>query len=222
MTKKAYNFLITLIGVVCVYVVIRHLFFFDNSKSVRTDVLQGILIGFGAAIITAQITAKIKTRKINCWTSSLGSGDPENGMLLRAAYVLAFPGPINMSKEATYWTTTVDGNNHSLSGKRNYVMHFSAGGLPPNNAFWSLTMGDKKNHFVPNSINRYSVSDRTDLVPNHDGSVTIYIQSIAPAGHESNWLPAPTDNFTLWLRVYMPGEKILNGEYIVPPVEEVK
>jgi hypothetical protein len=222
MTKKVYNSLIVLIGVVCVYVIIRHLFFFDNSRPVRTDVLQGILIGFGAAIITAQITAKIKTRKTNGWTSSLGSGDPRNGMLLRAAYVLAFPGPINTSAEAMYWTTSIDGNNHSLSGKRTYVMHFSAGKLPPNNAFWSLTMGDEKNRFVPNSMNRYSVSDRTDLVPNDDGSVTIYIQNIAPAGHESNWLPAPAGNFTLWLRVYMPGEEILKGAYIIPPVEEVK
>lgn len=222
MTKKAYNFFIALIGVVCVYVIIRHLFFFDNSKPVRTDVLQGILIGFGAAIITAQLTGKIKTRKTNGWISSLGSGDPKNDMLLRAAYVLAFPGPINTSKEAVYWTASVDGSNHSLSGKRNYVINFTAGGLPPNNAFWSLTMGDKKNHFVPNSMNRYSVSDRTAFVPNDDGSVTIYIQSIAPAGHESNWLPAPADNFTLWLRVYMPGEEILKGAYIVPPVEAVK
>jgi hypothetical protein len=33
---------------------------------------------------------KIKSKKINGWTVSLGSGDPGNGMLLRAAYVLAF------------------------------------------------------------------------------------------------------------------------------------
>ena len=58
-----------------------------------------------------------------------------------------------------------------------YVMRFPPGGLPPNNAFWSLTMGDAKNHFVPNPINRYSVSDRSGLVPNADGSVDIYIQN---------------------------------------------
>ena len=85
-------------------------------------------------------------------------------------------------------------------------MHFPAGQLPPNNAFWSLTMGDAKNHFVPNPLNRYSVSDRSGLVPNADGSVDIYIQNAAPAGHESNWLPAPSGNFILWLRVYLPGQ----------------
>ncbi len=128
-------------------------------------------------------------------------------------------GPINISNEAVYWTTSVDGSHHSLCGKHNYVIRFPAGKLPPNNAFWSLTMGDGKNRFVPNPLNRYSVSDRTGLVPNKDGSVTVYIQNKAPAGYESNWLPAPENSFTLWLRVYLPGEEILNGRYIVPPIE---
>lgn len=70
-----------------------------------------------------------------------------------------------------------------------YMMHFPPGGLPPNDAFWSLTMGDAKNRFVANPINRYSVSDRSGLVPNADGSVDIYSQNTAPVGHESNWLP---------------------------------
>jgi hypothetical protein len=59
-------------------------------------------------------------------------------------------------------------------------------------------------------------------MPNADGSVDIYIQHDAPAGHESNWLPAPSDEFILWLRVYIPGEAILRSEYTVPPVAKVK
>ena len=121
-----------------------------------------------------------------------------------------------------YWWTNEDGAGHTLSGQHNYFIHFPQGGLPPNNAFWSITMGDAKNHFVPNPINRYSVSDRTGLAQNTDGSVDIHIQNAAPAGHESNWLPAPAGNFILWLRVYIPGEAILSGEYTVPPVVEVK
>jgi hypothetical protein len=59
-------------------------------------------------------------------------------------------------------------------------------------------------------------------VPNADGSIDIYIQNTAPAGHESNWLPAPSGDFKLWLRVYLPGAAILDGKYNVPPVVEVK
>ena len=52
-------------------------------------------------------------------------------------------------------------------------------------------------------------------------SVDIYIQHTAPTGHESNWLPAPTGNFILWLRVYLPGQTVLDGEYKMPPVVQV-
>jgi len=83
-------------------------------------------------------------------------------------------------------------------------------------------MGDARNRFVPNPINRYSLGDRSGLVPNADGSVDIYIQKTAPEGHKSNWLPAPAGNFTLWLRAYLPGAAILDGTYQVPPVQEVQ
>jgi hypothetical protein len=191
-------------------------------RTIVLDVVQGILIGAGLAFVTILIILpKVYITRINGWTTMYGCGEPGNGILLRAACGVVFPGPINVPQEAMYWTTKADGAGQELSGAHDYILHFPAGGLPPNNAFWSLTMGDAKNHFVPNPINRYSVSDRSGLVPNADGSVDIYIQNAAPAGHESNWLPAPTGNFILWLRVYLPGQTILDGEYQVPPVMEV-
>jgi hypothetical protein len=220
MNNRTSTFLTVLNGVICGIFFIR-LFFFDQTRTVRNDVVQGILIGFALAFVTAQIYARIKATKVNGWITMFGLGVPGNGMLLRAAHAQIFPGPVNVPQEAMYWTTSGDGAGHTLSGAHDYIMHFSPGGLPPNNAFWSLTMGDAKNRFVPNPINRYSVSDRSGLVPNADGSVDIYIQNTAPAGHESNWLPAPAGNFILWLRVYMPGAAILNGEYSVPPIVEV-
>jgi len=149
-----------------------------------------------------------------------GCGVRGNGFLTRAACTWMFPGPVNVPEEATYWTTQVDEAGRPLSGQRNYVMHFPAGGLPPNAAFWSLTMGDASNRFVPNPIRRYSVSDRSGLAQNADGSVVVYIQASAPVGHGSNWLPAPSGKFTLWLRVYLPSRVILEGRYAVPPVTE--
>jgi hypothetical protein len=76
-------------------------------------------------------------------------------------------------------------------------------------------------YLVANPINRNSLGDRSGLVPNADGSIDIYIQQAAPAGHEANWLPAPSGDFKLWLRVYQPGAAILSGAYHVPPVVEV-
>jgi hypothetical protein len=224
MNNRTSTILTALNGAICGFFfiysfVLGH--FFTGSRTLRNDVVQGILIGFALAFVTAQIYARIKATKVNGWITMFGLGQPGNGMLLRAAHAQLFPGPVNVPQEAMYWTTSGDGAGHTLSGAHDYIMHFPPGGLPPNNAFWSLTMGDAQNHFVANPINRYSVSDRSGLVPNTDGSVDIYLQNTAPAGHKSNWLPAPSGRFILWLRVYLPGTAILDGEYKVPPVVEV-
>jgi hypothetical protein len=218
--SRTYTYLTVLVGAVCVYFIL-HTALFPQNMILRNAIIQGALIGFGLAFVSAQVYARIKAKKVNGWITMYGLGEPRNGMLLRAAHAQLFPGPVNVPSEAMYWWTNSDGAGHALSGAHDYVMHFPPGGLPPNKAFWSLTMGDAKNHFVANPINRYSVSDRSGLVPNSDGSVDIYIQKTAPAGRESNWLPAPSGNFILWLRVYIPGEAVLKGEYIVPPVLEV-
>ena len=219
--SRTSTYLATLVGAICIYFIL-HAFFFGGTRTVRNDVVQGFLIGWGLAFVTAQIYARIKATKVNGWISILGLGEPGNGMLLRAAHAQLFPGPVNVPQEAMYWWTNTDGKGHALSGRHDYVMHFPADGLPPNHAFWSITMGDARNHFVANSIDRYSVNDRSGLAQNPDGSVDIFIQNAVPMGRESNWLPAPAGKFILWLRVYIPGQAILEGKYIVPPVDKVK
>ena len=222
MINRTSTFLMILNGAICGYFFIHVFFFSHATRTVRNDVVQGILIGFALAFITAQIYARIKATKVNGWITMFGLGLPSNGMLLRAAHAQLFPGPVNVPEEAMYWTTSGDSAGRTLEGRNDYIMHFPPGGLPPNNAFWSLTMGDAKNRFVANPINRYSVSDRSALVPNADSSIDIYIQNSTPAGHEANWLPAPTGRFILWLRVYVPGQAILTGEYKVPPINKEK
>jgi hypothetical protein len=195
---------------------------YTYTRTITTDVVQGILVGVGLAFITLLIIGNAYVTKVNGWTTMFGCGEPGNGIVRRAACAVIFLGPINVPQEAMYWTTSKDGTGHTLSGRYDYIMHFPAGQLPPNHAFWSLTMSDAKNRFVANPFNRYSVGDRSGLVPNADGSVDIYIQNTAPAGHESNWLPAPSGAFILWLRAYLPGQTILDGKYKVPPVVEAQ
>jgi hypothetical protein len=219
--NKMYNYLRIFIVAIFSFVIIRS-FIILQSRTVRNDIIQGILLGFGLGFVMLPIIGKIYGKRINGWITIFGFGKPGKSFLFRAACAQIFPGPINLPQEAMYWRTNSDGAGHTLKGNRNYIIHFPKGQLPPNNAFWSLTMGDAQNHFVPNPINRYSVSNHSGLMPNADGSVDIYIQNTAPKDHKSNWLPAPIDNFILWLRVYEPGASILNGTYQVPPVMEVK
>ncbi|MGE5378292.1 MAG: DUF1214 domain-containing protein [Bacteroidota bacterium] len=193
---------------------------YTPTRTITTDVVQGILVGVGLAFITLLMIGNSYITKVNGWTTMTGCGEPDNGLLRRAACNVIFLGPVNVPQEAMYWTTSKDGAGHTLNGQHNYIIHFPAGQLPSNHAFWSLTMSDAKNRFVANPVNRYSVGDRSGLVPNADGSIEIYIQNSVPAGHETNWLPAPSGKFVLWLRAYLPGQTILDGDYKVPPVVE--
>lgn len=188
-------------------------------------VVLGILAGGVLTLLTAGvlINAQVKAMQTttNGWSITMQCGEAGNGILLRAACAETLPA-VNLPQEAVYWTATVDGAGQTLTGAHDYLLHFPPGELPPNQAFWSLTMTSTKGEMVANPSNRYSVGDRSGLVQGADGSLDIYIQHTAPAGHEANWLPAPSGNFKLWLRVYQPGAAILSGAYHVPPVVEVQ
>ncbi len=192
---------------------------------VAADILLGILAGIVLALIATNlllfVEGKSVFRTVNGWSATMQAGKPGHSLLLRAVLADELPAA-NVAEESVYWITAKDGTGKKLNGQHDYVLHFPSGGLPPNDAFWSLTMTDAKKVLVANPMNRYSVGDRSRLVPSADGSVDIYIQNTAPAGHETNWLPAPTGNFILWLRAYQPGKTVLDGTYQVPAVIEVR
>lgn len=189
-----------------------------------SHLVQPIIVGCVLAFLTANIlmnaAVKAMTTTINGWSTILKCGQPGNGILLRAGCAKILPGT-NVAQEAAYWTTVVDGARRRLDGQHQYLLHFPVGQLPPNDAFWSLAMTDVVGYMVSNPIDRYSVGGRSGLVPNADGSIDIYIQRTAPAGRESNWLPAPAGKFKLMLRAYLPSRAVLDGEYHVPPVMKV-
>jgi hypothetical protein len=189
------------------------------------DILLGVVAGCVLAIVATNLLLYAEGKSVyttvNGWSTTMKAGKPGNSLLLRALMADELPAA-NVAEESVYWITAKDSTGQKLNGQHDYVLHFPSGGLPPNDAFWSLTMTDAKKVLIANSMNRYSVGDRSGLAKNADGSIDIYIQNTAPAGHETNWLPAPTGNFTLWLRAYQPGKTVLDGEYQVPPVMEVK
>ena len=190
-----------------------------------SHVAQAIIVGTVLAFLTAQVlmnaAMKAVTTTVNGWSATTKAGQPGNGLMLRAACARTLPA-VNVAQEAMYWTTTRDGAGRRLNGQREYILTFPAGQLPPNEAFWSLTLTDVAGYMVKNSINRSSVGSRSGLAPNADGSIDIYLQRTAPAGHESNWLPTPAGALKLMLRAYLPGRAILDGEYQVPPVKRVR
>jgi hypothetical protein len=189
---------------------------------IALGIIVGVLLAaFGVGGTLIYLEAQTIETTVNGWSTSLHYGEWGNNILERAAFAQVLSAA-NVPEEAVYWTTTVDSMGRQLNGTHDYTLHFPAGGLPPNDAFWSLTMEDSNYYMVNNSINRYNVGSLSNLTPNTDGSVDIYLQNAPPSGNESNWLPSPPSNFRLWLRAYLPGPAILNGSYRVPPVVEVR
>lgn len=157
---------------------------------------------------------------MNGWNVNMKLGNYGKDYLLRAAATF-FGCCANIAQEALYVTAHTDLEGKPLSGANNYVIHFNPVQIPPVKAFWSVTLYNNQSLFVDNPINRYNIGDNTaGLMKSTDGSLDIYIQHENPGkDKESNWLPSPVESFYLILRMYVPGEQILNGTWPYPSVQ---
>ena len=158
-------------------------------------------------------------RTVNGWTYNLHVGAYGHDALLRAA-VAATGWGANVPAEAVYAHADADARGDALDGNHHYVLHFPAHGLPPVNAFWSVTMYGPDRFFIANPINRYAIGDRTPrLQYGKDGSLDIYVQRESPPGHAANWLPAPPGPFSLSMRLYLPKRSVIDGRYSYPRLQ---
>ena len=165
-------------------------------------------------------------KNVNGWTFFTQTGLYGTRYLDRAL-VTAIGLGANRPQDAIYPTSEKDAEGKDYDGASNkYVMHIDKGQFPPVNGFWSLTMYDDAYFFVPNTLNRYTLSSRNKFATNADGSVDLYLQSDSPGkDKEANWLPAPKAKFIPMLRLYWPKETpptILDGSWVLPAVKRVQ
>ena len=195
---------------------------FDASKLKADFVRRVPTVGFDRIMLQFKINKEIKNE--NGWAFTTKTGVYGTDYLMRGL-VTAIGLGANRPQDAVYPTSRADAEGHKYSGAHKYVMRFPKGHLPPADGFWSLTMYDGQYFFVSNAINRYSISPRQNLKVNADGSTDIYIQKESPGNDkESNWLPAPSGDFVLMLRMYWPSEtdpSIINGTWTIPAAEKV-
>jgi hypothetical protein len=144
-----------------------------------------------------------------------------NFLYRMAAAVLGIWG--NSKQEAMYPAYAVDSKGQKLDGANRYTLRFAPGQLPPVNAFWSLTMYELPSSLlVANPLNRYLINSPMlpDLKRDADGGLTLYIQHDSPGkDKESNWLPAPSGPFLMFMRLYWPKESAINGTWKQPPLQ---
>jgi hypothetical protein len=126
----------------------------------------------------------------------------------------------NAPEETRYIYTDFDSTGQRLNGANRYTVTFAKGELPPVNGFWSLTLYNKEHLFEPNKLNRFSLGTKNkSLKYNTDGSLTLYYQNESPGSDkESNWVPAPKDDFSLYIRTYWPKAEVLDGTWKPPTV----
>jgi hypothetical protein len=183
-------------------------------------------IALGAADAQAAINARISEGPFcSGWTvpdPNIGRAGPH--ILSRATCQLtqlgAFP-----QEEAIYFFALRDADNNRLNGSHKYTLTFGKDQLPPIHeyGFWSLTMYNESFLLVDNPLNRYIIRPgQADLTYAPDGRLTLYLQSDKPSGvPEGNWLPAPSDSFSVALRTYLPRQAIQDGTWFPPGIEKI-
>ncbi len=129
----------------------------------------------------------------------------------------------NRPNETQYFYTDFDASGAPLDGNATYAITFAPGQEPPVDGFWSLTLYNKYHFFHPNTLKRYSLGTKNKtLRRNADGSLTIYAGARSPGkDKESNWLPAPTGPFSLYIRAYWGQQSILDGSWQPPAIRKI-
>ncbi|SFS83690.1 Protein of unknown function [Zhouia amylolytica] len=87
--------------------------------------------------------------------------------------------------------------------------------VPVNKGFWSITVyGDDGYIKTENCL-----LNNSNVQLNGDGTFTVHYGSKDVCGEVPNRLDAP-EGWNFLLRVYLPGEEVLSGDYLVPEVEK--
>ncbi|QXN49703.1 MULTISPECIES: DUF1254 domain-containing protein [Pseudomonas] len=130
----------------------------------------------------------------------------------------------NRPNETQYFYSDLDGAGAQLNGSHGYEVTFAKGQEPPVQGFWSLTLYNQHHLFSDNPLKRYSLGTKNkDLKHNADGSLTLYVGPTSPGkDKETNWLPSPKENISLYIRAYWGEQAILDGSWKPPVIKKVK
>jgi hypothetical protein len=158
---------------------------------------------------------------VNGWQMNLDSIGVYGNFYVKRAIVSMIGLGANLPEDAVYPLLQTDADGQPLDGGNNYTLHFEADGLPPVDAFWSVTMYDGAGFQSANELNRFAIGDRDALQYNADGSLDLYLQHTSPGqDKESNWLPSPTGRIGVTMRLYAPKDEVLDGTWAPPPVKK--
>jgi len=127
---------------------------------------------------------------------------------LETVITVSIIGPIGLPMEEAMYPNITSADGAPLNAMNDYVVKMTKDQLPPDQAFWSVTLYDKANgFFIPNDQKKYSVGENAGFKLNEDGGIEIYVAAEKPDGvPEENWLPLnrKDEEIDLILRIYVP------------------
>ncbi|WP_373400066.1 DUF1214 domain-containing protein [Algoriphagus halophilus] len=86
--------------------------------------------------------------------------------------------------------------------------------VPDNKGFWSITVYGEDGYIKTENC----LLNNSNVQLNGDGTFTVHFGSKDVCGDVPNRLDAP-EGWNFLFRVYLPGEEVLSGDYLVPEVE---
>jgi hypothetical protein len=199
---------------------------FRPAAPFRTGDLPGHIadaVNAGVAEAARQVEAATWPRPEGAdhWVRLSRPGGGRLAPLERAAIMRRGFG-FNLRDDAVYFLANEDGAGGELSGDGAYHLRFEPRRLPPVGACWSLAAYDLEGGTTDPVEGRTGLSSRDPLRFNPDGSLDIRVQNTRPSGPGSaNWLPAPSAGFRLILRVWWPGEAVIDGRWNPPPIRRM-
>jgi len=120
----------------------------------------------------------------------------------------------NTPDQALYYPGMLDSTYLPLRGNRTYLIHYAKDQAPPtlDGGFWSLTVYNSDGKLVDSStLNVYS---NGDLITNPDGSIDVTLSQQDPGDGTPNWLQTPAGGFSVYLRIYAPGQAAYEGTWL--------
>jgi hypothetical protein len=189
--------------------------FADLHPDVRSALAD---VPAGAQAVMAKALPRL-ANVVNGWQLNIDTMGVYGNSYVKRAIVAMVGLGANSAEDALYPLLQADAEGHRVRAEHDYVIHFDADGLPPVDAFWSVTMYDGQGFHVANDLDRFALGDRDQLSFNPDGSLDLYLQHASPGpGRESNWLPSPEGPIGVTMRLYAPKPAALDGSWSPPPV----
>lgn len=196
---------------------------FDPAK-LTPDQVAAAQAGFNAARKKAKTALEASLIDMNGWRlqSALFHNDLDY-VAKAGADDVAWGTPVPYQSHTIAYIFR-DSAGQMLDGNKRYTITFDLANMPPVTEFWELPVYDSAGYFIPNPINRYSVTSyqvAAGAFAQKDGKVTFYLQADRPSDPEQarNWLPtAKGDNFQFAARYYGPMAPLIDGTYRMPQI----